>query len=57
MWLQSKIICSIESRKTDGWNRFVKNSPYMKEWMADPPKEASMVKKWMAGRYSFLQIK
>ena len=31
----------------DGYNCSVKKSPYMKEWMAqaDPPKEASTVKK------------
>ena len=37
----------------------LKKSSYMKEWMAqaDRPKEASTVKKWMAGCFSSLQIK
>ena len=36
----------------------LKKSSFIKEWMvqADPPKEANGEKKWMAGRYSSLQI-
>ena len=37
----------------------LKKPPYMKELIAqaDSPKDASMVKKWMANQYSSLQIK
>ena len=36
----------------------LKKSSFIKEWMVqvDPPKEANGEKKWMAGRYSSLQI-
>ena len=37
----------------------LKNSPYLKKWMAqaDPPKQANAVKKWMVGRFFSFQIK
>ena len=37
----------------------LKKSPNMKDLMAqvDPPKEATTVKKWVAGRYLTLHIK
>ena len=47
------------SERMDGRNFPVKKSHYIKKWMAlaNPPEEASRVKKLMASSYSSLQIK